>query len=258
MSDSGDTQPTSADAPAGFDGYVLDDEKAGDDGPRADDFGFLSWPGGKYGMNFGTHESPKDIVGDSAYAYFLVPNLWSFLVALVVVAFQLYLFWLMWDDAGKATNADFRETESEFVAGLVGASFMIILRVLPDIGRGLELLAMGAGITLRFAHLPEFKRKRFDAKLLFVAVVDLLVSVGCVCVGVRFSLNKAVSVLRTITSATVAVFIAGIDESTHKFLAYWGAPTWLLWAESQVEKKYGSRPDESEPAPTGGCCMYEC
>eukprot|EP00566_Odontella_aurita_P021376 CAMPEP_0113536820 /NCGR_PEP_ID=MMETSP0015_2-20120614/6476_1 /TAXON_ID=2838 /ORGANISM="Odontella" /LENGTH=225 /DNA_ID=CAMNT_0000436233 /DNA_START=87 /DNA_END=765 /DNA_ORIENTATION=- /assembly_acc=CAM_ASM_000160 len=199
-------------------------------------------PGGKYGVNFGTHDSPKELLGGSAYTYFLVPNVWSFLVALTVVAFQLYLFWLMWTDAEPVSNQDFR-TSNDHITGLVGAVFMLALRVLPHIGRGMELLSIGLGLTFRFAHLPEFRKKSFDLKLTFAAIIDLLVGASCVAVGIRFSLNKAAGIRSTITSATVAVFIEAIDEHMYSFLEYWGRPGWVRWAESQIEKNYGSRPE---------------
>jgi len=227
--------------------YGLTNESS-QDGESHDDYGFFSWPGGKYGINLGSHESPKDIIGKSAYAFFLIPNLWSFILALIVVAFQLYLFWIMWVDSKNVTNSDFRESQSEYIMGMIGAVFMLTLRVLPDIGRGMELLSMGLGLSYRWAYRHEDRTKSFDAKLTFVGIVDLLVGASCVCVGIQYSLNKSVSVVSTITRATVAVFISGIDEHMYSFLNYWGRPGWVRWAEGQMEKNYGSKSESGSPA----------
>ena len=209
-------------------------------------FGFFSWPGGKYLLDFGTDESPKDLIGGSAYVYFLIHNLWTFLFGLSVVVFQLFLFWVLWDSAGERINEDFRGS-SEWISGLVGASFMLLLRVWPNVGRGTELLCMGTGLTKR--RVKELTRKeptllsRCEWRLMCVGLLDLTVSVACLFVGYRYSMNRSTSVLRTITTATVAVFIAGIDEHMYKFWDYWGNPEWIKWKDEEIEKRYGSRDD---------------
>ena len=164
-------------------------------------------------MEFGNDESPKDLIGGSSYVYFLIHNLWTFLFGLSVVVFQLFLFWVLWDSAGERINEDFRGS-SEWITGLVGASFMLLLRVWPNVGRGIELLCMGTGLTKR--RVKELTRKeptllsRCEWRLMCVGLLDLTVSVACLFVGYRYSMNRSTSVLRTITTATVAVFIAGL------------------------------------------------
>ena len=209
-------------------------------------FGFFSWPGGKYILDFGTDESPKDLIGGSAYVYFLIHNLWTFLFGLSVVVFQLFLFWVLWDSAGERINEDFRGS-SEWISGLVGASFMLLLRVWPNVGRGTELLFMGTGLTKR--RVKELTRKeptllsRCEWRLMCVGLLDLTVSVACLFVGYRYSMNRSTSVLRTITTATVAVFIAGIDEHMYKFWDYWGNPEWIKWKDAEIDREYGDRKD---------------
>ena len=209
-------------------------------------FGFFSWPGGKYLLDFGTDESPKDLIGGSAYVYFLIHNLWTFLFGLSVVVFQLFLFWVLWDSAGERINEDFRGS-SEWISGLVGASFMLLLRVWPNVGRGTELLCMGTGLTKR--RVKELTRKeptllsRCEWRLMCVGLLDLTVSVACLFVGYRYSMNRSTSVLRTITTATVAVFIAGIDEHMYKFWDYWGNPEWIKWKDAEIDREYGDRKD---------------
>ena len=208
-------------------------------------FGFFSWPGGKYLLDFGTDESPKDLIGGSAYVYFLIHNLWTFLFGLSVVVFQLFLFWVLWDSAGERINEDFRGS-SEWISGLVGASFMLLLRVWPNVGRGIELLCMGTGLTKRRVTCSTGVTSRLSKcewRLMCVGLLDLTVSVSCLLVGYQYSVNRATTVLRTITTATVSVFIAGIDEHMYKFWDYWGNPEWIKWKDEEIEKRYGSRDD---------------
>mmetsp|Transcript_23051 Transcript_23051/g.46773 ORF Transcript_23051/g.46773 Transcript_23051/m.46773 type:complete len:234 (-) Transcript_23051:212-913(-) len=214
---------------------------AQDTNPSTKHFSPFYWPGGPTILNFGTRDSPKDVIGNSAYAFFLIPNLWSFLLALMVSGFQLFLFAILWNDAGVISNEDFRD-ESQRVIGIMGAVFLLSMKVLPLFGQGMQLLGLGMGITVRHSHVESASLKKFDAKLVFVGVITLLVSIGCACVGVRFSLNKGASVFRTITNATVAVFVAGIDESMFSFMKYWARPGWLEWALAVLEKDYGSPP----------------
>lgn len=207
-------------------------------------YGLFSWPGGPTVVNFGTDESPKDLIGTSAYAFFLVPNVWSFLLALMVASFQCYLFVILWNDAATVTNVDFRANESDRIAGIVGAAFMLSMRVLPRIGQGMELLSLGLGLTMRRfrrPHLAASSFKEFDVRLVFVGGITLLVLSGCVCTGMRYALNKSASVYRTVTSATVAIVIEGIDESMYSFLKYWSRPSWIQWANASLEKDYGHR-----------------
>ena len=203
------------------------------------DFGFFYWPGGIFILNFGTHESPKDLIGSSAYAYFLINNLWACLLALVVVVFQMYLFWILWVGSEEVTNEDFQD-DSDYIIGLIGASFMLALRVLPHLGRSMELFFMGTGLTRTFKS-KQVHLRQCDIRLVVVGLLDMLVAAACVCVGVRYALNQGSSTLRTITIATIAVFIEGIDEYMYNFLDYWSRPAWIRWKNYQIEKSYGNR-----------------
>lgn len=212
-----------------------DQYKDSEDGEH--EFSFWYWPGGPHIINLGTHESPADIIGSSAYSYFLVPNAWAIFLALIVVVFQCYLFVILWRDGDEVTNDDFREDSKNRALGITGAVFMLILRVLPRIGQGFELIGMGLGLVRRDISKP--RTYELDVRLLFVGIVVLLVATGCVCVGIRFALNKASTVVRTITIATVALFIEGIDEHMYSFLKYMSRPAWHEWSTKLLEDEYG-------------------
>ena len=194
--------------------------------------GPFSWPGGSTFVNFNTDESPKEMIGKSAYAFYLTPNIWSKILAGTVVAFQFFLFKLLWEDLGDVQIDGFWQNDRDFFKGLLGATFMLSLRVLPKIGMGMQLLGVGIKTS-------KTTSKEVWSPLIFVGATSLTVAVGCLLVGMKFALNKRASVYRTIIGATLALNVESIDESMFSFLRYWGSPAWIMWANEEVEKKYG-------------------
>mmetsp|Transcript_21407 Transcript_21407/g.42866 ORF Transcript_21407/g.42866 Transcript_21407/m.42866 type:complete len:259 (+) Transcript_21407:87-863(+) len=217
------------------------------------DFGLFSWPGGSTLIHFGTYQSPLEIIGESTYAYFLIPNVWAFFVASLVIAFQLYLFYILWDDSAEDEDQQAIVKDGEYIAGLIGGCVMLALRILPNLGQSLEILAMGLGLSTRnFYDKKGIKKfegiKKCDCALIFVALTKLAVEVACVVVGLRFSLNRGSTIRATVTLTTVALFVEAIDERMYAFYHYWGNPKWVAWADAVVINKYGTiSGGESDP-----------
>jgi len=85
-------------------------------------------------------EDPADIVGESPYAFFLIPNVWAAFGAVWVVVFQFSLLFFLHFEIKDDENAVAVTTK---IPGFVSACMLLALGVLLNIGKGIELVWKG-------------------------------------------------------------------------------------------------------------------
>ena len=198
-------------------------------------------PGGRFVIfNFHTGESPLEIIDKSAYCYFLFANIWTFAISFAIVGFQVVLFYFLWKDTKDIETKVFTGSTSREVA-IMCASFVLALKVLPQLGQGLELALVG----VKGFYGDDQDKKELGVlqsiKLVWVGVVIFAVAALCVWVGITASLKQS-TVSDVITRATVATWIEGLDENMYTFIKHFSKPDWFTDAIGRLQKGYGPQP----------------
>lgn len=209
-------------------------------------------PGGWLFFDFGTNESPQEIIGESAYCFFLIPNAWSFLLAIGILGFQVVLFIILWYDT-RDDNDTGDLSGRDRTAGIVGAAFLLALRVSTHLGQGFELMVMG--LFSFFPCLPnclpfcksdkqrDYEDHKDRAFLLFcVGLVMFAVASMTIWIGVETALRSD-TVTLVITKVTVATFIERVDEDMYAVLKYFSKPKWYEEAMEKLGSNYPKEPD---------------
>jgi len=201
-------------------------------------------PGGNFLLNFGAVDTPLNIIGPSSYRFFLFPNIWAFGLALLIVAFQAALFYILWKDTKDLKTQEFESSMDRWI-GIMCACFVLALKLLPEFGKGMELLWFGMRDLCRSSATT--KRTEYNSLqlvlLLAVGFVIFGVAALCVWVGITSSLKQG-SVSAIITRATIATWIEGMDEHMFSFLKHFSDPTWYSYATDWLEQKYGENKPE--------------
>lgn len=214
------------------------------------------WPGGPTIVNLGTNEDPLEILGESAYVHFFIGNVWSFVGAFAIVAFQAYLLFVLLRDVMNVDQDQVPEGADKRLA-LASAMLLLALRILPHLGQGLELLWKGCKGFCRcfqkwLGHdnsgeesLPYETSLWSSITLIWVGIVEIGIGGVTVAIGVLTALNVVATLTSIITRVTVATFIEGVDETAYAFLKYWSKPEWYNESQKRLKNHF-----EGEPPPS--------
>jgi len=174
-----------------------------------------------------------ELIGESAYVYFLFPNFWVKTLAVLIVGFQTALFYVLWkdsqDDEDVATNVQFGGGIDEKWVGTMSASFVLGLKLLPQFGQGIELMWKG-GNNRWFL-------------IFWVGFVMFAVDALCVWLGITISLKQS-NVTGVIVRVTAATWIESLDEQMYKVVEYYSRPAWYKSMCDIIKERYS---ENAEP-----------
>lgn len=165
--------------------------------------------------------------------------------ALTIVLFQVYLLYVLLRDVVNKDANSVPEGPDKTTA-LVSAIFLLVLRVLPHVGQGFELLWQGIqGCCGRSDNDDKllYKRSCWSSVLLvWVGIVQSGVAGVTVAIGILTALNVGSSLTAIITRVTVATFIENVDETAYEFLKYFSKPSWYSESQMKLEENFGGKP----------------
>lgn len=189
-------------------------------------------------LSFETTDEPREIIGNSAYVFFLMRDMVAPVYASIVVLFQIYLMviymydFLSMSEIGTVVRSG--KTAVEITWAVVGAAFLLTVRTLPGIGRGMNLVML----AMKRTPSPNPNAHRKYWKLWVVGCFELVIALLTVAVG-AVAASRATTSRTVITSSVVAVLIESIDESAFGTLRYFTKPKWYDRKLDELVLDYG-------------------